>query len=389
MHSTHSRYTLFLSCAIFLFFGVVTAGLGPVLPQLAENTSATLTDVGGVFSATFLGALISQLVFGPLNDRFGQKSLMLISTLFLAAGIFGVTVSTSLWMLLAVSFLAGLGHGTVDLSTSVLISRTFPQRNTSMMNLLHFFFGLGAFIGPALISLAIRLGAKGTLVLLIGSGCILILTLFIPRIHVPPLSPAEKEEQNQNSSLYHSPVLWLSGCILLLYVGAENGMGGWTTTYMHTSAGMDLQTAALVTSGFWGALTIGRLVTALVSRHLGPPQILTIAFSACMLSGVLFALSTGHRTLSIIAIVLIGFFAGAIYPTVISLLTTHFNHAAGKAASVGAAMGSIGGMILPWEQGYLLENVNPSASAWFAAGALFVMFLLLQALRQQFKKETL
>jgi fucose permease len=52
-------------------------------------------------------------------------------------------------------------------------------------------------------------------------------------------------------------VLWLFSFFLLIYVGAENGAGGWVTTYLTQTTSLAAATAALVASVFWLALTLG------------------------------------------------------------------------------------------------------------------------------------
>jgi fucose permease len=377
MSDSKSRYSLIIACVIFLFLGIVTAGLGPVLPELSSNTGASLTAVGAAITAMFLGALISQIVSGSLNDKFGQKPVLIVSMLLLAAGTVGFTLSRSLWLMLFVTFVAGLGHGSVDLSTNVLISRTFTHKNTSIMNLLHFFFGLGAFLGPAMISFTITRFAHGTYVLWLASAALLVLIFFV--LGIQPKFAAEPEQQGgkPQGGIYASPILWLMGVIMLVYVGVENGLSGWITTYMNVTTSMAVEKAALVSSGFWGALMVGRLVTAVVGGKWNQKQILMATFGGGFVFGLLYSFSAGNMALSIVSIIMMGFFSGAVYPTMVSLLTTTFKQSPGQAASVGASMGSIGGMLIPLAQGYLLENVSPVSSAWFIAAGLLLMVILL------------
>jgi MFS transporter, FHS family, Na+ dependent glucose transporter 1 len=377
MPKIEHHYTLNIACLIFLFFGVLTAGLGPILPEMANNTSSSLTAVGGVFTAIFLGALISQLVSGPLNDRFGQKRILFVSLIILAIGTIGFTLAPSLWLMLAITFVCGLGHGGVDLTTNVMVSRAYPEKNASIMNLLHFFFGLGAFFGPALISLCMTLFGKGLYVLWIDSVVMVILAFLVLKIKPMVTSPIHVSENQGKENVYRIPSLWLLGGLLLMYVGVENGIGGWATTFMNRTTSLDLKQAALVSSGFWGALTLGRLATAYIGHKFTSRRILQITFVSSLAFGLMFSFSVNHLILSIAAIVMIGFFFGAVYPTVMSVITTTFHQSPGKAASIGAAMGSVGGMTIPWFQGYLLENVNPTASAWFVTGVICLMVFFL------------
>jgi fucose permease len=73
------------------------------------------------------------------------------------------------------------------------------------------------------------------------------------------------------------------------------------------------------------------------------------------------------------AVFLTGLSFGAIYPTTIAMVTAAFRGAPGRAASVAAASGSIGGMLLPPLQGVILEQVHPHASAWYIAGGNLLM----------------
>jgi MFS family permease len=50
---------------------------------------------------------------------------------------------------------------------------------------------------------------------------------------------------------------------------------------------------------------------------------------------------------------------GAVFPTVIAMVTRVFHRAPGKAASIAASAGSIGAMLLPGLQGIVLERIHP------------------------------
>jgi MFS family permease len=69
MSKSDSRQILVVSCSIFLMLGMFTAAIGPILPEFSANTHASLTAVGGIITAIFLGALVSQLLGGPVIDR--------------------------------------------------------------------------------------------------------------------------------------------------------------------------------------------------------------------------------------------------------------------------------------------------------------------------------
>jgi fucose permease len=277
--------------------------------------------------------------------------------------------------MLIITFLTGLGHGSVDLSVNVLVSRTYTEKNAAVMNLLHFFFGVGAFGGPALISLSLSLVGSGLVVLWAAAVGLVIMAFLATKVHTPYEST--KQEKTQSDNVYGSLTLWLMGLVMLIYVGIENGLGGWSTTYTNQTTGLSLEKSALVTSGYWGALTIGRLVAAMIGSRIAARTLLFGAFVLSLAAGLVFAISTGYLIPTVASILLISFFGGAVYPTMMSLIITTFSHAPGKAASIGAAMGSVGGMLIPLAQGYLQEQVSPSASAWYVTAGLLLMLVVL------------
>jgi MFS family permease len=87
MKPASPRVILFLSYLAFLLFGMFTAGIGPVLGELSGRTDASLSAIGGVITCLFLGSVVAQAASGPLTDWLGDRRLLAISLLIMAAGI--------------------------------------------------------------------------------------------------------------------------------------------------------------------------------------------------------------------------------------------------------------------------------------------------------------
>jgi fucose permease len=382
MENQNKRYVLVVACLGFFSLGMMTAAIGPVLPDLAKQAGSDLAAIGSVFTAVFFGAFLAQLVSGPLGDRIGMGSVVTGGVMVLAVGTLGITLSHSLPLTLALALLAGLGHGSMDLGTNVLIAHVFNHQAVSALNLLNVFFGLGAFAGPAVAGFALKTWATGFPALWVSVALLLILLPFLRRVETPKRERSMLTDSDTTAAgIYRSPLLWGLGLLILLYVGSENGLGGWITTYIIRTTPMKIEQAALVAAGFWLALTAGRMVSAALGLRLTSQSLLTSSLLVASLGGLLLATSAGNIFLTVAAVLLIGFSFGSIYPTTLALTTALFEHGPGKAASVVAAMGSLGGMALPWLQGVLLVRAGPSASSWFTALALLLMLSLIVIIR--------
>jgi fucose permease len=388
MKPSSPKIILFLACSIFLIFGLFNAAIGPVLSELASQTTSSLSAIGGVITFLFLGSLIAQIVAGPLTERFGQKSVLVVSLIMLSVGIIGFINAHTLTIMYCMVFFTGLGQGGVDLGANLVVANAFPKNNTSVLNLLHFFFGLGAFFGPALVSLAITISNSGLVVHWAAAGLFLLLAGLTFTTHQPqPKNVSSSSDVDiqieKKNSVYGSPLLWMIGFMLLLYVGVEYGLGSWATTFMETTTRMPIQTGALVTSAYWGFLTLGRLAGAIASRKLTKIQLLGVAISGSLVGAVAFALLTGTTSPVIIALVVIGFCFGTIYPTLVAVTIASFPQHQGKAVGAVTAMGSIGGLSMPLIAGVLLEKVSPSGYVWYITGSVAFLLVLFAIVRVQ------
>ena len=92
------------------------AAVGPALDELAENAGTDLAGVGALFTVMFVGSLAAQVIVCPLIDRIGQRPVMVAAILLVVPSYVGITLSTSVPMLLAFGVIAGLGFAALDVS---------------------------------------------------------------------------------------------------------------------------------------------------------------------------------------------------------------------------------------------------------------------------------
>ncbi len=361
------KATIILSCIVFISLGILTATIGPVLPDLAGNTLSSLEAVGAIFTAIFLGAFLAQIGCGTLTDKFGPRPVLIVGLVIMSAGMLGVTFSRSLPLMLASGLLAGLGHGAVDISINLLVARVFEERSVAAVNLVNFFFGVGAVVGPAIASFTINRWNTGIPVIWMGVGVVLASIPFIGLFLLSPTATPKKAIVSQDKPFYRSPLLWIAGLILFLYVGAENSMGGWTATYMQRTTSLAADQAALVVSGFWMTLTLGRLVAAYMGTRWSSDRLLSVSLTGAGMGGLILATTTGSLPLSIVAVLMIGLFFGPIFPTTFSISASLFRESSGKAAGLIVALASLGGMFLPPLQGVILTRMGANPSVWLIA----------------------
>jgi len=373
------RSTLGVSCAVTLVIGMVSGSLGPLLPQLAVRLSAPVEALGSMFSALFVGAIVTQFVGGWLNERLGLRKMVLAGTSLLTLGVLGITVSPSLPLLLASACLVGLGQGALDISTNVLVAAVHSkEKAVSAVNLLHFAFGAGAVLAPIVVSAALRQWGTPMPALHLAAAIALGSLLLGGRLLLDPEAAPPAGVGPATTGLYRAPSLWLLAFLMFLYVGGEMGVGGWTAVYLDRTSSLSASWAALVVSAYWLALTAGRLLGAALGTRIRSSALLAYGVLGSCLGAMLLLAGGGGVALTVIGTLLIGVSYGPIFPTSVVMATELFPYAPSRAVSVVVSLSSLGGMVLPPLQGVLLARVSPLASAGLvAAGAAGMLALLL------------
>jgi len=382
MKAATSNLALVLAYLTYLLFGMSLSGIGPILGELAGQAASSLAAIGGVLTFLFLGSLVAQIAAGPLTDLLDKKPVLIAALVMMSAGIVGFTSAASLaWMFLLV-LLTGLGMGGVDMGANLVVAAAAPKASTAALNVLHFFFGLGAFVGPALVAVAIGLSGSGLIVYRGMAAGFLVLALAnalflegrVARQAAPTrIGPLPSMRLNA----YLSPLVWLLGGLMLVYVGVEFGLGSWISSYMNITTATSAQDGAWATSAYWGALAIGRLAGAAASRKLAPVRLIAAALGGSLLGAV--GLFIAHATIlpTILCLVWVSFSFGTVYPTAVAVAADAFAKDRGKAVSVLVAMGSIGGITLPWFAGLLLTSVASFAYLWFVVLAIACLLIIL------------
>jgi fucose permease len=184
------------------------------------------------------------------------------------------------------------------------------------------------------------------------------------------------------ANVYLSPLLWLMALLLLVYVGIEFGLGSWISAYTSTSLGLTAQYGAWVTSIYWAALAVGRLAGAAAASRLPRLRLMTLAVLGSLLGGFALLFSRGLLPATVLSLAWIAFSYGTVYPTTIALGTTAFPGNKGKAIGAIIAMGSVGGIILPWLAGVLLAGSTTLPYLWFVVASLLGLLLLVFGIRR-------
>jgi len=353
------RGALAVLSAIFFVDGFTIAALGPVAPDLALRTGASLAAIGRLTIALFCGSLVAQFISGWAGDRFGRRRVLAGSLFLFAACTALVAFSSSLRVAVLSAVALGVGFGATNLSVNVMAAELLPERRASAVNLVNMFYALGAIAGPLAVSFLIERVGRSLPALWIGAVC-LAASGVVCAAALPARLPSHPHPDGNHAGSGGVPlgdhVLFACGLLLLVYVGSEMSAGFWSAVYLERSTGMDAARGAAATALFWTALTVGRVLAAGAGMRVTAEHLMTGAvWIACAGAALLWS-AHGIAWLSVIALAILGLGFGPIYPTGVAVLAARFPHAAGTATSRMGILAAIGGALLPWVHGLVIAH---------------------------------
>ncbi|MGQ9801893.1 MAG: MFS transporter [Candidatus Saccharicenans sp.] len=374
------KLTAASSSSIFVF-GIVMAILGAILPQLIDRLNLQRTQAGNLFFFMNLGMLAATMFFGPVVDRFGFKLLLALSSLLVGLSFTGLAFSSTYdLVLLAVVFL-GLAGGVLNGGSNALVNDLNPDRRAAALNFLGVFFGFGAMLVPLIIGGFLRQLGLRPVILIAAALSLVPFILFsvfsFPRPKQPQGFPLMDVRKIVSSSL-----LWLTAFILFFQSGNEFSVGGWLSSYFQERFNFSLSQSALVLSGYWFFLIVGRFLYPGLNRFWKREKVVLVSVVLALISVAGLILSP-LSSLAVVFALLIGLGFAAIYPTTLSVIGEKFPGLSGTAFSLAISTGLVGGMLSPWLIGRVSQNYSLQTALLVPLFNLAMIFILQLMVRKK------
>ncbi|WP_126148176.1 MFS transporter [Synechococcus elongatus] len=342
---------LWISVAIafyaFISIGLAEASLGVLLPSILAEYGLTSATITLLFISQICGYILAAIASSLVMARLGLGRLLVLAAgLLTAALLIYALVPTWLLMVLAGPLL-GMGIGLIDAGINTTLVQ--DDRTAHLLGALHGFYGIGAFAGPAIATTLLALGLEwrqvyGVLATLTSFLLIAVFTALLYRY--PPLlkdpAPLASAADVQLRRSLRTPIVFLFGAFLLIYVGIEASVSHWAYSVQTIARATPALWAGYGLSAYWLGLTTGRFLLSYSLRSLGGLRTITLSLGLLMVG----LIGWWQQPQSLISLPLIGFALAAIFPTIIWLIPKRLPEGmvpatvsfATSAASVGSAL---------------------------------------------------
>ncbi len=352
---------------LVLILGSGTVGItiiSPTLKAIAEDFRVEDSLTQWLLSGYFIAVAFSQLVYGPLSDRYGRKAPLLTGlALYVIGGAAGALAPSMEW-LIAARVLQGLGAAAIMSIVRAIVNDSYERTEgaaafgaiTAVMAIVPIF----SFISGGLISELI--GWRGTMVVIgiIGTVSLLMVLLFLWETNLDPL------ERFEAATLTREYAALITNRAFLAFAIASACSAGiffcliGFIPYEYARLGVGAGE-----TGVWFALTplgymAGNFCTRQFTRRAGIEAMLLIGSLVCLLAaGMLLVVSQmPDRTPLMITVpcMVFGVSAGLVIPNgtmgAIGVAGRLGGSASGIAGALQMGFGVLGGFIIVTLGGY-------------------------------------
>jgi fucose permease len=365
-----------LSLLGFIGLGLPEGALGVVWPSMRASFGRPLSQLGVLLAAYTTGYLVASVSTGRLSRALGTGRLLAAGATVSAAGFAAYGLSPVWAGVVAGSALVGTAGGVLDAGLNAYVAEHLGVR---ALNALHACFGLGATLGPLLVTGLLRADASWRVAYLLffGFEAVLAVSFFATRASWST-SPTTRPSASDRPTV----LVVLGILVFFVYVGVEASAGQWSYS-LFTARGMSTGAAGVWVGAYWGCLTAGRLLAGLVAHRLGSRVLLNASMAGTLVGTALIWWSP-TPVVGAVGLALTGLSLAAIFPTLIAITPTRLGiERARSAIGYQVAAAALGGAVLPSLAGVLasrwsLEVIGPLLVV--ATGLMIVLHTTAQRL---------
>jgi fucose permease len=335
-----------LACLAYLSVALPGSVLGLLWPSMRLSFHQPVAALGVLLVFGVAASAMSSVVTGRLLSPTRMGPMLALGTVASGAALALEALAPSLGVFAGGMVAFGLGFGAIDTALNAYAARRFGARQ---INWMHASYGLGATLGPLLVTalLAHGLTWRGVCGAMAAAQAAVAVVFAVARRawEEPSVAMAEPRQSPSGPPAVkaRAAVVLTASAFAAVETGIESGAGIWAFVYLTTGRGLPPAAAGVAVSAYWATMFAGRAGLGPVAEHLGPARVLAGGVAGVTLGSTLLA-AGGPGFLAIAGLMIIGLSAAPIFP-LLTLTTAQRTGADVTALQVAAS--AIGGAALP------------------------------------------
>ncbi|HBF77880.1 MAG TPA: MFS transporter [Clostridiaceae bacterium] len=378
--------TYFAIClfSMMILFSISDNVIGALIPTFKSEFSLNNTQISSLIAISSLGYIIFGYIGGIICSKYGYKILTIFGYSLLTLAFFMGTRVHSYVSLIIVFFIINSGIGTLTILESTVIPIVFISMQAVIMNLTHFFYGLGSSFSQKITGTLI---AKGTdwrsIYLYLALFCTFsfIMTLFAK---FPTVSISKSKDNVSKSEIFKNKLIYLYIIAIGTYVAAETNTGKWLINYiMNNFNGFTEANSSNYTFIFFAVFSVGRLLGGFVVEKFGYFKTVIKSMIAAFL---LFTAGILLKEKGLFLISLSGLFFSIVYPTVVLTINSVFKKNTAYITGIIIPLASVVTMIIGFLFGYMNDKLGTYITFFMIPLCILISLTSISVLNKKVQK---
>ena len=360
-----------LSCLAYLGIAVPGSTLGLLWPSMRLSIHEPVGALGIVLAVGVIASAASSAATGRILRTMPPRPPLAIGAALVSMALAVEAAASALWLIAIGSAVFSLGFGAIDAALNVYAAAHFGPR---AINWMHASYGLGACLGPLLVTALLAAGAdwRAALASMAAAMAVIAVVLAaarhtwnVPSVASPARGPADR--------VSHRPALLPSVLFTAVETGVESAAGIWGYVFLTSGRGLSPAAAGIVVSAYWAMMFAGRILLGPVAQRAGASRVLTLAAAGVPCGALLMSLPLPGG-LAVAGMMTLGLAAAPVFPLVTLASGGRSGDGAtdgGTATVVGlqVAASAVGGAALPSGVGLVIGAFG----AWAVGPSLLTL----------------
>jgi len=378
-----ARSLILLSAFAFVSLGLPDGLLGVAWPSMRIAFARDLDALGVLLVTTTAGYIAASFSSGRVLRHANLGAVLALSCLLTALALIGYATSRDWRLVVALAFVLGAGGGGIDAALNTYAATNSGPRT---LNLLHACYGIGASLGPIIMTSVLSRGRpwqRGYAI--VGIAQLMLAASFATTIRRWPMTSGAASHASPHATLRSTlgrPATLVAALAFIVYAGVEASIGAWTYTLLTLDRGLSASYAGALVSTFWGGLTAGRLITAMAGGLLPTHRLLQLATVSVLGGTLLLWLGTAPAVM-FAGVALAGSACGPIFPTLVATTPLRLGAAhTPNAVGIQIAASGLGLSIVPALVGVIADTKGVGTIALLFVGLAILLVLVYDVLER-------
>jgi fucose permease len=369
----------------FISLGLPDSLLGSAWPSMYNGLNVPLHYAGFISMIVAGGTVVSSLFSAKIIRRLGTGIVTACSVFMTAVALLGFSFSNAFVLLCLWAVPLGLGAGSVDAALNNYVALHYKAKH---MSWLHCFWGVGASLGPIIMSLyLINRNSWNWGYRAIGLiQCCLVAILFITiSLWGKNKSQNNNEKNASTQGIKLKTLLHTAGVKQILvaffcYCSLETTTGLWGSSFLVIEKNISPETAARWISLYYIGITAGRFISGFLTMKLNNRQMVRLG-QALIACGIIALMVPAGKLLLLPGFFIIGLGCAPIYPSLIHETPRNFgNEKSQEIIGIQMASAYIGTTFMPPLFGQITSFFGFNVFPLFIGGILILNIIMVELL---------